>query len=87
VVEAVREVVGEELLGGAKLATGSARWGNNQRRLPPAWCSRRKTTAGKSHGPTSLAGVAGRLLVQEGHGDEALLLAQSDSSGRLIGDG
>jgi hypothetical protein len=27
VVEVVGEVVGEELLGGAKLATGSARWG------------------------------------------------------------
>jgi hypothetical protein len=40
---------------------------------------------GKSRGPASPAGAAGRLLVQEGHGDEALLLARLDSSGRLIG--
>jgi hypothetical protein len=38
--------------------------------------------AGKSRGPTSLAGAAGRLSVQEGHGDEALRLVQSDSFGQ-----
>jgi hypothetical protein len=42
---------------------------------------------GKSCGPTFLASAACRLLVQEGRGDEALLLAWSDCSGRLIGDG
>jgi hypothetical protein len=47
VVEAAREVVREELLGGAELAGGSARWGNNQGRLSPARCSWRKTTADK----------------------------------------
>jgi hypothetical protein len=41
----------------------------------------------KSRGPASLADAAGRLLVQEGRGGEALLLALSDSLGRLIGDG
>jgi hypothetical protein len=45
VVEAAREVVREELLGGAELVGGSARWGNNRGRLPPARCSWRKTTA------------------------------------------
>jgi hypothetical protein len=43
-------------------------------------------TTGKSHAPASLAGAAGMLLVQEGRGDEALFLARSDSSGRLVGD-
>jgi hypothetical protein len=43
--------------------------------------------AGMSCGPASLAGTAGRLSAQEGHGDEALLLVQSDSSGWLVGDG
>jgi hypothetical protein len=43
--------------------------------------------AGKSHGPASLAGVVGSLLAQEGCRDEALLLARSDSSGRLVGNG
>jgi hypothetical protein len=87
VVEVVEEEVGEELLGGAELAAGSTGWRNKRRRLPPARCSRRKTTTGKSRGPASLAGTAGRLLVQEGHGDEALLLARSDSSVWLVGDG
>jgi hypothetical protein len=36
--------------------------------------------------PASLAGAAGRLLVQEGRGNEALLLAWLDSSGWLLGD-
>jgi hypothetical protein len=49
--------------------------------------SQRKTAVGKSRGPASLAGAVGRLLAQEGGRDEALLLAQSDSSGWLIGDG
>jgi hypothetical protein len=41
---------------------------------------------GKSRGPASLTGAVGRLSVQEGRGDEALLLAWSDSSGWLIGN-
>jgi hypothetical protein len=49
--------------------------------------SQRKTTAGKSRGLASLAGAVGRLLVQEGRGDEELLLALSDSSGWRISDG
>jgi hypothetical protein len=65
----VVEVVRDKLLGGVELAAGSARWGNNRRRLPLARFSQRK-----SHGLASLVGAAGRLLVQEGHGDEALLL-------------
>jgi hypothetical protein len=44
-------------------------------------------TVGKSRGPASPADVVGMLLVQEGRGDEALLLARSDSSGRLISVG
>jgi hypothetical protein len=80
-------VVKEELLGDVKLAAGSAGWGNNQSGLPPVRRSQRKMTAGKSCGPALLSGAVGRLLVQEGHSDEALLLAQSDSSGRLISDG
>jgi hypothetical protein len=36
---------------------------------------------GESRCPASLAGAAGRLLVQEGRGDRALLLARLDSSG------
>jgi hypothetical protein len=87
VVEVVEEEVREELLGGAELAAGSTGWGNKRRRLLPARCSRRKMTTGKSCGPASLAGTTGRLLVQEGRGDEALLLARSDSSVRLIDDG
>jgi hypothetical protein len=35
---------------------------------------------GESHCPASLAGATGRFLVQKGHGDEALLLAWSNSS-------
>jgi hypothetical protein len=87
VVEVAEEVVGEEHLGGAELAAGSAVWGNNRSELPPVRRSWRKTMAGKSRGPASLAGAAGRLLVQVGRGDEALLLAWSDSSERLVGDG
>jgi hypothetical protein len=34
VVEAVGEVVGEELHGDAELTVGSVGWGNNQRTLP-----------------------------------------------------
>jgi hypothetical protein len=63
VVEVVEEEVGEELLGGTKLAAGSVGWGNKQRRLSPVKCSRRKTMAGKSHGSASLANAAGWLLV------------------------
>jgi hypothetical protein len=77
VVEAVGEVVGEELLSGTELAAG---WGNNRRRLPSMRCSQRKTTTGESCFPTSLAGAAGRFLVQEGWGDGALLLVRSDNS-------
>jgi hypothetical protein len=72
VVEAAGEVVGEELLGSVELAMGSAGWGNNRRRLPPVRCSHRKTTAGESHCPASLAGATGKLLVQEGRGDGVL---------------
>jgi hypothetical protein len=86
-VEVAEEVVGEDLLGGAKLAAGSAGWGNNQSGLPPMRRSQRKMTVGKSCGPALLSGTVGRLLVQEGRGDEALLLARSDSSGHPIGDG
>jgi hypothetical protein len=82
----VEEVVGEELLGGAELAVGSAGWGNNGSGLLLTRRSQRKTMVGKSHRPASLVGTAGMLLVQEGHGDEAPLLAQSDGSGRLIGN-
>jgi hypothetical protein len=47
--------------------------------MPPMRCSWRRA-AGESHCPASLAGTAGRLLVQEGRGDKALLLVWSDSS-------
>jgi hypothetical protein len=77
VVEAVGEVVGEELLSGTELAVG---WGNNRRRLPPMRCSQRKTTTGESCFPASLASAAGRFLVQEGCSDRALLLVRSDNS-------
>jgi hypothetical protein len=87
VVKVVKEEVGEELLGGAELAAGSAGWGNKRRTLPPVRCSWRNKTTGKSRGSASLEGAAGRLLVSEGRGDEALLLVQSDSSGQLIYDG
>jgi hypothetical protein len=86
VVEVIEEEVGEELLSGAELATRSTEWGDKRRRLPPMRCLWKKMTVGKSRGPASLADVVGRLLVQEGRRDEALLLAWSDSSGRLIGD-
>jgi hypothetical protein len=86
VVEVAEEVVGDELLGSAKLAAGLVGWGNDWSGLPLARRSRRKTVVGKSRGPASLAGTAGRLLAQEGHKDEALLLAQSYSLGWLIND-
>jgi hypothetical protein len=79
VAEAARAMVREELHGGAELHVWSAGWGNNRRRLPPVRCSQRKTMAGESLCPASLAGTAGRLLVQEGRGDEALLFIWSDS--------
>jgi hypothetical protein len=69
------------------LDAGSAGWGNDQSGLPPVRRSWRKTTARKSRGPALLAGTVSRLLVQEAHRDEALLLARSDSSGWHIGDG
>jgi hypothetical protein len=53
VAEAVGEVVGEELLGGAELTAGSMGWGNNRRRLPSARSSRRKTTAGEIPWPVA----------------------------------
>jgi hypothetical protein len=87
VVEVAEDVVGEELLGGAELAVGSTGWGNDQSRLPLVRCLGRKTAVGKSRDLTSLAGVVGRLLSQEGCKDEVLLLARSDSLGPLIGDG
>jgi hypothetical protein len=86
VVEAAREVVGEELLGGAELVVGSR---NNRRRLPPAGCSWWKTTMGNSRCPASLAGTACRFSVQEGHGDEALfgLVGQLRGGLSAAGDG
>jgi hypothetical protein len=81
VVKAVEQEAGEELHGGTELATGSAGWRNNRRGLPLVRCSQRKMTAGKSCGLALLAGTAGKLLVQEGCADEALLLAWLDSSG------
>jgi hypothetical protein len=80
------EVVGKGLLGGTELTAG---WGNDRSGLPPARCSQRKTATGKSCGLTSQAGSVGRLLVQEGHRDEALLLVWSDSSGgsSVMGNG
>jgi hypothetical protein len=75
VVEVAEKVVGEELIGGAELVAGSVGWGNNQSGLPPVRHSRRKMTTGKSRGPASQAGAAVMLLVQEGRGDEVLLLA------------
>jgi hypothetical protein len=77
VVEATREVVREELLSGAELAVGSR---NNRRRLPPVGHSLRMTMTGELRLPGSLASTAGRFLVQEGHGDRALLLVRSDNS-------
>jgi hypothetical protein len=71
VVEAAGEVVGEELLRGAELTTGLVGWGTNRRRLPPVRCSRRKTTAGESCCPASLAVPAGRHLVQQAMAGEA----------------
>jgi hypothetical protein len=58
VVEVVEEVVGEELLGGVKLAVG---WGNNQSGQSPVRHSRRKMMTGKCRGPAFDA--AGKVLV------------------------
>jgi hypothetical protein len=58
------EVVGEKLLGSAELAVGSVGWGDDRSGLPPVRGSLRKTTVGKSRGPGSLAGAAGRLLAK-----------------------
>jgi hypothetical protein len=38
---------------------------------------------GEFNGPALLASAVGRLLVQEGRGDKALLLSQSDSLGAV----
>jgi hypothetical protein len=81
------EVVREELLGGVERAVGSVVWGINRSGHPLVRYSQRKTAVGKSRGPASLAVAVGRLLAHDGHRDEALLLARSDSSGRLVGDG
>jgi hypothetical protein len=80
------EVVRKGLLGGTELAAG---WGNDRSGLPPARCSQKKTVVGKSRGPTSQVGTVGRLLVQEGHRNEALLFIWSDSSGgsSVMGNG
>jgi hypothetical protein len=83
VVEVVEEEVGEELLDGTEHAAGSMGWATKRRRLPPARCSRRKTTAGKSHGSASLAGAADRLLVQEERGAEQLG-AQPNGGGEKV---
>jgi hypothetical protein len=77
VVEAAGEVVEDELLGGAELAAGL---GNNQRRLPPVGCSRRKMTAGELRCPASLTGAVGRFSAQEGCGDGVPILVRSDNS-------
>jgi hypothetical protein len=87
VVEVAEEVVREELLGGAERAVGSVGWGIDRSGHPLLRYSQRKTAVGKSRGSASLAVAVGRLLAHEGDRDEALLLARSDSSGRLIGDG
>jgi hypothetical protein len=47
VVEAIGEVVREELLGDVELVAGSMGSRNNWRRLPPVGCSQRKMTARK----------------------------------------
>jgi hypothetical protein len=59
VVEAAGEVVEDELLGGAELAAGL---GNNQRRLPPVGCSRRKMTAGELPLPSFANRRRGQVL-------------------------
>jgi hypothetical protein len=71
VVWAAGEVVGEGLLGDTELVVGS---GNNRRRLPPVGCSWRKMTAGELPLPGFASRHRDRFLVQEGRGDEALLL-------------
>jgi hypothetical protein len=84
--------------GGRRSGQGGAPWrrgaccgvggvGINRSGHPLVRYSQRKTAVGKSRGPASLAVAVGRLLAHEGHRDEALLLARSDSSGRLVGDG
>jgi hypothetical protein len=70
-------VVGEELLGGAELATGS---GNNQRGYHRWGAHGARCWRGNSHCPTLLAGAAGMFSVQEGRGDGALLLVRLDNS-------
>jgi hypothetical protein len=91
VVEAAREVVGEELLGSAELTVALVGWGNNRRRLPPVRCSWRKTMTGESRYPASLAGAMGRFLVQEGRewceGEAKWVAASSVTSGAGIGWG
>jgi hypothetical protein len=74
VVGAVEEVVGEGLLGDTELVVGSVVSGNNWRRLLPVGCSRRKTTAGELPLPGFSSQCLDRFSVQEGSGDEALLL-------------
>jgi hypothetical protein len=78
--------VTEDLLGGAELARVSAGWGNNQRRLPPVRCSRKMTMVEEIPWPGFASRCCGQALGAGGRGDRALLLAWSDSSGRLIGD-
>jgi hypothetical protein len=68
-------VIGEGLLGNAELVVGS---GNNRRRLPPVGCSWRKMTAGELPLPDFSSRRRGRFSVQEGRGEEALLLLWSD---------
>jgi hypothetical protein len=74
VVRAAEEVVGEGLLGDTELVVGSAGSGNNWRRLLPVGCSRRKTTVGELPLPGFSSQCLDRFSVQEGGGDEALLL-------------
>jgi hypothetical protein len=62
VVEAVGDVVGEELLASAELVVGSAGLGNNWRRLPPAGCLQRKTTTGELPLPGFVSRRRGQVL-------------------------
>jgi hypothetical protein len=78
VVVAAGEVVGEGLLGDTELVEGSVGSGNNWRRLLPVGCSRRKTTTGELPLPDFSSRRLDRFSVQEGSGDEALLLLRSD---------
>jgi hypothetical protein len=68
-------VVREGLLGDMELMAGS---GNNRRRLPPVGCSGRKTMAGELLLPGLASRHHGGFTVQEGCGDEALLLLRLD---------